>query len=354
MKFTDIRLQHFRSYQDASFEIGPEVTIVVGPNAAGKTNLVESLMIAAGGTSYRDKNSVIARGQEWARIDAHTDTNATRTVKFRQDGETATKEFEIDYKKYLRLPFREKHPVVVFEPNDLLLLHGEPSRRRDFIDDLAEQVNPAFSGLRRQYKRVVAQRNSLLKQQAGDSAQLFAWDVRLADLATQIVTARTILMEQMNTQIEDIYSGVAGKKTKLISRYDSNIDTANYTANLLRRLETTRQTDIQRGFTTSGPHRDDLVFLLDGAPAATQASRGEIRTILLAIKILQLQILEQALGSRPLLLLDDVFSELDGARRKALTVFLKKYQTIITTTDADIAIKHFTKNCTVIPLQRGV
>jgi DNA replication and repair protein RecF len=119
---------------------------------------------------------------------------------------------------------------------------------------------------------------------------------------------------------------------------------------LLHNLEIGLERDMLRGFTSVGPHREDMLITFNGHPASETASRGEARTLVLALKVIELQLLEQARGLTPLLLLDDVFSELDGARRRALTEYLSNYQTFITTTDADVVIQHFTESCQIIPL----
>ncbi len=352
MIFTDLRLQNYRSYADSSFELGSAVNIVVGPNAAGKTNLLEAIMISSVGKSYRSKDiHLVRREQPWARVDVHTNENVQRTVKIQLDSSgSLQKTFEIDEKIYKRFPSAHKQPIVLFEPNDLQLVENEPSHRRAYFDDLIEQYVASYEQHRSHYKRVLAQRNALLKQGDRSSSQLFAWDLRLVDLGEQLVKQRLGLIEAVNQSVSTIYSMIAGHDKKIKLHYESSINTANYGTNLLKKLESSVALDMARGFTGSGPHRDDIVIYFGDEPALQSASRGEIRTLLLTLKIIELQILEKERGTRPLLLLDDVFSELDGARRRALTSFLKDYQTIITTTDADVVIQHFTEECTVIPL----
>jgi DNA replication and repair protein RecF len=352
MVFTDLRLQQYRSYKDASFELGPGVNIVVGPNAAGKTNLLEAIMVGSVGRSYRARDpNLVQNNQDWARIDIHTSENALRTIKLQTDpAGRLQKTFEIDEKVYKRLPQSWKHPVVLFEPNDLQLIEGEPSLRRDYFDDIIEQYVASYDKHRGHYRRVIAQRNALLKQGARGNSQLFAWNLRLADLGEQLVKQRLLLLGEINKSLSKTYSAIAGHKTKVKIQYESSVNTDNYSTNLLKKLESSTDLDMQRGFTGNGPHRDDLVIYFGDQPALRSVSRGEVRTLLLSLKILELKILEKEQGTRPLLLLDDVFSELDGARRQALTEFLKDYQTIITTTDADAVIGSFTEKHTVIAI----
>lgn len=338
MVFTDIRLQNFRSYADSSFELGRNVTIVVGPNAAGKTNLLEAMMLAAIGKTYRAKENLIRSGSEWARVDVHTDKNELRTVKIlAQNG--------------IQKPLYDSpKPVVLFEPNHLFLTQGEPQLRRNYVDDLAEQLHAGFSKARADFRRALAQRNRLLKQGAPDKTVLFALNVRLIESATHIVEKRLDLIAELNKKISEAYSSVAAKKSKLSVEYVCPLDESTYPASLLKNLEQELDIDIARGFTSHGPHRDDLRFCLGGDDMGASASRGETRTLVLALKSIELGMIEKSTGQRPLLLLDDVFSELDGLRRKSLVSFLKSHQTIITTTDADIITKNFSQNCQTIAL----
>jgi DNA replication and repair protein RecF len=346
----DLRLQNFRSYKDELFEFEPKVNIIVGPNASGKTNLLEALLVLARGTSYRVKDTeLVMFNKPWARLDAHLESGSERIVKLVQQPSPG-KSYDIDGKPYKRLSHAQTLPVVLFEPNHLLLLTGSPEGRRGYLDDLLEQTISGYSTLRRQYRRTLAQRNALLKKGAGSQAQLFPWDVRLSDLAGQIVRARSQLVGKMNEQIARLYTNLSHTKTKTELVYASSWQPEGYESNLLKRLEANVAIDIARGFTSPGPHREDMVVYFDGHPASETASRGEARTLVLGLKILELQILQAARDTTPLLLLDDVFSELDGARRRALTNYLQNYQTFITTTDADVVIQNFTETSHIIPL----
>jgi len=347
-----MRLVHFRSYSDESFEFDNKVNIIVGPNASGKTNLLEAILFIARGSSYRvSDKELIRHKKDWLRIEAQLDDGTARIVKVRNDQEKDTKVFKITDKEYKRLPARLKLPVVLFEPNHLLLLHGQPEARRNYLDDLLESLSPEFSSIRKHYKRVLYQRNTLLKQRHNDvRSQVFVWDVRLSELGGHIATKRTNLIEDLNKKLAGIYSDIAGKKTKVEVKYLSSIPIATYESTLLKQLNSGLDRDIERGFTSYGPHRDDFSISINGSLVAEAASRGETRTALLALKIYELQLLEETLGLSPLLLLDDVFSELDGKRRDALTTHIKNYQTFITTTDADVVTHNFAQKANLIAL----
>lgn len=346
----DLRLQQFRSYTDETFEFNPAVTIIVGANASGKTNLLEALLVVARGSSYRAKDTDLVQfDQPWARLDARTE-NGVRTIKLTPD-EPVKKLYTINDQSLRRLPAIQTLPVVLFEPNHLRLLAGSPDRRRDYLDELLSQATPQYASNLRRYKQALAQRNALLKQSPADLVrQIFPWNLKLSQLAGGIVAARLELVQHLAGAITDLYKTLAHGDTVVTLVYESQCDTSQYESSLLQQLESRLGTDRERGFTTRGPHRDDLTVLFDGRPSNLSASRGETRTAVLALKILELGVLEAQRDQKPLLLLDDVFSELDGARRHALTDYLSRYQTFITTTDADIALANFGKNCTVIPL----
>jgi DNA replication and repair protein RecF len=345
----DIRLQHFRSYADDSFEFSPAVNIIVGPNASGKTNLLESILVVARGGSYRVKDTdLVEFGAPWTRLDA-TMSTGTRIIKILLDP-LPRKTYEIDGRVFSRLTQQHTVPVVLFEPNHLNLLSGSPDLRRSFLDDLLEQIQPGYGTLRRTYKRTLAQRNSLLKK-GYDTArsQIFAWDVRLSEQAGKIVQARQELVLRLDTRCQELYKELSHTETQTTLKYHSPLPLLHYESHLLKQLEARLELDVLRGFTSLGPHREDMTVEFDGRPAAETASRGEARTLVLALKIIELEIVRAARDETPILLLDDVFSELDGTRRRALTSYLENYQTFITTTDADVVIKHFTEIAKIIP-----
>jgi DNA replication and repair protein RecF len=351
---SDLRLQQFRSYVDASFEFGPGVNIIVGPNGSGKTNLLEAILVLAHGSSYRVNDLDLIRfDHDWFRLDADIEPgDSRRTVKL-QATPRQMKTYEINDKKFVRLTLQHTLPIVLFEPNHLQLLHGAPELRRNYLDDILEQISPGFAGFRRNYRRILSQRNALLKRPKQPSTQeLFPWNLRLSELGATITRARADLCEQLGEQLSDIYAEISQSKTKVIITYHPKFPLEQYESHLLNKLETHLPEDFARGFTTYGPHREDFVVTFDGRAADESASRGETRTALLTLKIIELQLIEKVRGETPLLLLDDVFSELDGVRRRALTGFLQRYQTFLTTTDADVVVKHFTDS-TIIPLGSG-
>ena len=349
---TDIRLQNYRSYKDESFEFNSGVNIIVGPNASGKTNLLESILINCGESSYRGKDiELISYNSEWAKIDCHTKEDIDRTIKLVKNADNLEKTYVIGGQELKRISLQKTIPAVLFEPNHLNILTESPDSRRNFLDDLLEKIVPGFKETRKQYRRVLYQRNTLLKTgYSNASKNIFVWNLRLSDLGENIYSHRIKLIELINKSATEIYNSLAQKKYNIEFNYVTKINTKNYSSNLIKKLEESIKTDCERGFTSYGPHRDDFLVLINNHEAEESASRGEMRTLMLVCKVIEMRIIEESRGVKPIILLDDVFSELDGSRRKALTSFLNDYQSFITTTDADIILHHFTDKANIIAL----
>ena len=353
MLIQDIRLQNFRSYVDESFEVDPGVNIIVGPNASGKTNILEAILVGCLGKSYRARDTELVRfNQPWSRIDIHTE-QGLRTVKLvTAPGDTVKKDFIIQDQSYKRLSITKTIPVVLFEPNHLQLMTGSPDLRREYMDDLLEQLVGGYATTRRQYRRALAQRNRLLKLDRDQiGTQLFAWNIRLSQLAAEVVKHRLTLLESLSAGLEGLYRELSNTDAQVSLSYTSSCNQLQYGSDMLHKLEAHTEQDFIRGFTAYGPHRDDMTITLKDKSLLEAASRGETRTMLLAIKIQEMKLIEESRLQKPLLLLDDVFSELDGARRRALTEVLSNYQVFLTTTDADVVVEHFLGKCNVLPLR---
>jgi DNA replication and repair protein RecF len=348
-------LQHFRSYVDEAFEFSAGVNIIIGPNGSGKTNLLEALLMLAQGKTYRGNDlQVVGFNQPWSRLDTVANKqNRSVKLELEPNAQRVSKSFVIDEKPYRRLSLAQTIPIVLFEPNDLLFMAGAPDLRRSYLDELLERIQPGYGTLRRNYRRALAQRNALLKHGVVVAKdQVFVWNVRLSDAGARIAGARADLIERLGKKLQDIYNQLAQQDNAIDIHYTATFPLDVYGTRLLRQLEQYTERDCMRGFTADGPHREDLLITLNKQPFSVGASRGENRTMLLALKMLELEVVQEARQQPPVLLLDDVFSELDGARRRALTEYLEKYQTFITTTDADVVVQHFMDRCTILPLQK--
>ena len=351
MHYTSLQLRNYRSYAELSVELDAGVNIVVGPNASGKTNLLESILVASKGSSFRASDrALIKHGEEAAKIVAITSESQERSVKISiVDDEHTAKEIAINNVIQKRLTAQKVVATTLFEPEHLRLVHGSPEKRREYLDTILFSLEPDYKAILNRYKKALAQRNRLLKEPSTRTADdVFVWDVQLSEYGARLNQSRNTLVESINKQSDKIYSAVSSEKSTLKLIYDQEGVKSDYASWLLKSLQDRFRVDRERGFTTRGPHREDLSFILNDTDASLSASRGETRTIVLVCKIMELTLLEEALGRRPIMLLDDVFSELDGSRRLALAEFLKDHQTIITTTDADAIVKSFLDGYNVI------
>jgi DNA replication and repair protein RecF len=327
-----LAVQNVRSHQLYEVELSSGVTVITGPNGSGKTTLLESLYIALQGSSFKGSDSdILQTDQPWWKIDIILDGQEKRTVKYDPARPSARKQFVIDTKTSARLAPKHKYPVVLFEPEDLRLLNGSPARRRQFIDRFIAQLNPLYGVALRKYERALRQRNNLLKRFNTPTDQLFAWDIALADQGAYLTEQRIAFIEQINSRLNEAYHDIA-QTTDEVSVHYSHTFVGDIKQKLLAELQAHGERDRHLGNTSVGPHRHDVMFEFNHSPALSVASRGEVRTIVLALKFLEVDIIERLSGQRPLILLDDVFSELDLDRQKALSDTIRTHQIVITST----------------------
>jgi len=335
---TTIRVQHIRIHASYSVDILPSTTVITGVNGSGKTSLIEALYIALQGTSFKGAdNDVLQTGAPWYRIDIHFDDGSVRTVKFDPQRVSGKKQFIINETTQYRMLPRHKHPVVLFEPDDLRLLNGSPSRRREYIDRLITQLDPQYGQALRKYDRALKQRNNLLKQATVSPDELFVWDMVLSEHGAYIIARRDYFIKMIDQQLNEVYNKIADSVDVVSIKYPHGSITKQ---KLLSELHSASYRDMLVGFTSVGPHRHDVVFTYNSSPALAIASRGEVRSIMLALKFIEVDILERVLSTKPIILLDDVFSELDASRQEHLVHNFKDNQVIITSaTSEDTAHK---------------
>jgi DNA replication and repair protein RecF len=333
---TRLRLRDFRTYGSAEVDLGERLTIVHGPNGAGKTNLLEGLYFGCTGRSCRTTNEreVVRFDAAAARVEVSgrdRDGEHELSVGF-QPGEA--KRFKVDGAPAERLLDAPHRPLVsVFLPDRLELVKGPPALRRAHLDQLVAALWPARAETRRAYGRALAQRNALIARvrAGGSRAALAAWDGELARHGIALRDDRAAALELLRPRF-----AVAAEELGLVGaaelryRPRSKATTAQeLAAELAERIDS----DLERGFTTHGTHRDDVALVRDGRELRAYGSQGEQRLALLALLLAERAALEDERGAPPLLLLDDVMSELDAARRERLVERLRVGQSVVTTTD---------------------
>lgn len=342
----NLRLHNVRSHKKADFQFVGDMNAIVGPNGSGKTTIIEALYTLLRGTSFKGTVGEMANygSTEYkAVISLQTEhTQHTRSLHYQHTDQTSLRKWMIDEKKYARLPLGARLPAVLFEPDIARLITGSPSRRRDYLDNLSGQLDSSIAKTQAQFERTLEQRNQLLKQLRESSTipadQLFVWNTQLAQLAARVIQARRDIVDLLQAEISSQYRQLGGTDDIFLT-YKSTVadDPKQYASRLLQFLETSLQRDIALGHTTFGPHRDDLEVRLADQPAATRASRGEVRTVVIALKLLETTLLSQHYAKeniKPILLLDDVLSELDLIHQEQVLAGLKDHQVFLTTTDA--------------------
>jgi DNA replication and repair protein RecF len=336
MRVKKIDIAQFRSYDSYQLKLDPKLTVIVGKNGAGKTNLLESLYVVLNGSSFRGADSDLLRyGREWWRVRVVFDDTSQREVRYEPLKKPAKHLLEHEQKK--RFTYQDRLPVVLFEPQDLLFVSGSPSRRRSTIDTMLGLLSIVYKQTLGRYERTLLQRNKILSQ--SHNAQetkdlLFSWDVMLVELAQTITNERARLIDEINLKIIDKYQQIAGSKHSVHLEYQSSLPRDITATQAITLLDNALSLDIRRGTTRLGPHRDDVVFYLDSNEAKTNASRGEVRSLILALKLVYADLLEERFDSPPMVLLDDVFSELDESRQTNLLSHLERYQVVVTDTKA--------------------
>jgi DNA replication and repair protein RecF len=346
-------LTDVRSYDRATLDVGAGVTVLVGPNAQGKTNLLEAINRAATGGSHRVATDapLVRAGTDVGviRIELATDEGRRRTLELevgsgrrtrtRVDGQDVRR--AADTLGVLR--------VVLFAPEDVAIVRGDPAERRRFLDDLLSQRRPAFAAARAEYDRALRQRNQLLKQARGlppaaretATATLDVWTDQLVHHGTQVVAARIAAVRALAGPTDAAYRDLADRPEPIGLTYRSSAgelpgddgpvpDPAGVAAALRRALAEVRGDELQRGMTLVGPHRDDLELTIGMLPARGYASHGEAWSLALALKLATYEVLAEV-GDRPIVLLDDVFAELDTTRRRRLAAACARFDQVVVT-----------------------
>ncbi len=350
-----LELTDLRSYAHATLHLDPGVTLVVGPNAQGKTNLLEAVVRAATGGSHRVSSDVplVRAGAEIGviRLELETDEGRRRTLDLEVGSGVRTRT-RVDGQDVRRAG--EAIGVlraVLFAPEDVAIVRGDPGERRRFLDDLLALRRPAFAAARGEYDRVLRQRNQLLKQVRGlaPSAQeaaettLAVWTDQLVQHATSIVAARVAAVHALAGPVDAAYRDLADRPEPIGLTYESSAgltvvgstdagipERAPIAASIRASLHEVAGDERQRGVTLVGPHRDDLLLTIGDLPARGYSSHGEAWSLALALKLSTYEVLAEV-GDRPIVLLDDVFAELDTTRRGRLAAACAGFDQVLVT-----------------------
>ena len=338
MRCGKARLIEIRNFEDFSIDPAENMTVLTGKNGTGKTNIIESIYFASVGKSFRTSND-----EELIRLNKEEGTilldfsvrGVTHEIKIKLSRNKGKK---ILKKRELMGMFR----TVLFTPDDLQLIKGAPQNRRRFIDLEISQVSPRYYEEILRYGRAVQQRNAAFKEARfhGFTADVDVWDMQIAKGASYIVKKRMETIGKINEIVFSMESLLTDEKENILIKYrksgnqEERFDEEWY----LEKLALSREEDSRFCHTSIGPHRDDLIFIMNGNDISSYGSQGQQRTAILSVKLAELEFVKKETGEYPLLLLDDVGSELDKERREALFSYLikKEIQTIITTADESL------------------
>ena len=336
MRLRRLQLKNHRNYVQLDLAPGPGVNVFIGANGHGKTNLLEAVAMLALSSSPRARRELelVGPAGSGSRIQAEIDDGPARreiSISLDVEGQRARRTIEVDGVRRRAIDLPGHFRVVLFWPDDLGLVKAGPELRRRFLNQMLVQVEPGYARALAGLRRVLEQRNSLLKRIAsgeGGDDMLHAWNQELVQVGGEIVAARARAVRELEPEAARCHAEIApGERLEI--HYEGPPE------NLAEAVNNSLAEDLKRGSTSVGPHRDDVPVLLDGQEARSYASQGQQRTAVVSLKLAEAALIENRTGERPLLLLDDVLSELDGERRAAL---LKEVagggQVIITSVEA--------------------
>jgi len=353
MMISSLKLTNFRSWLDYVIDFN-DVTILIGPNGIGKTNIIEAVWLLSSGRSWRTSKDaeLIGWAKEYSRLELYglKQDKELKIELFWSVGENKIKQLKVNNVKHRLLDLLGVMPTVIFSPETIAILDGAPGLRRRFLDIMLSEVEHKYALSLSEYNKVLKERNKLLaliKNSHGKDDELDFWDNKLVENGRLIMLARKKAINFFNAHLEEAYESLSGRKGKMALKYHESADP--------ERLEETlfahRERDIQQTNTLVGAHRDDWAMYLDNRDITTFGSRGEFRTGVLALKLAELKYVEDITREKAILLLDDIFSELDADRRRHLAKMVEGQQTIIATTDLDHIAPELKEKAKIIRLK---
>ncbi len=335
MRLRHLWLTDFRSYHQIEVDFPAGLTAIVGANGEGKTNLLEGVAYLATLGSFRGApvEALVRHGCPAATVRAQVDRAGRELLIEAELAAKGRNRIQVNRQRLTRSrDLLGALRVSVFSPDDLALVKGGPAERRRFLDDAVVAAQPRLDAVRTEVSRILRQRNALLQQAGGRLSDevaltLDVWTSKLVAAGEELTQARMALLDRLQPELVAAYQRLAGRPAEITVTYRS----AWLDQGLAAALEAVRGDELRRRVSLVGPHRDDVELVLDGLPSRTHASQGEQRTLALAMRLAAHQVVTAAAGTPPLLLLDDVFSELDPDRSRALVDSLGSAQTLLTT-----------------------
>jgi DNA replication and repair protein RecF len=334
-----LELRDFRLFGHLRLEPDPDaVTVLLSPNGTGKTSVLESVFALATASSFRTASAVdmIRNTASTAEVHGVIDADGRRVqvdLTLTRSAKHAVKKMQVNGQRpRSRADLSSALPVTVFTPEGVEMVRHGPEARRVFLTTMLTDVELRHGELVERFERLLRQRNAALRALMGrgtspeERDELSAWTTDLATVGEELVTARRALTDDLSAPVARYYCALAGETVQVSARYEPS-----WSGDLLRALEGAMDDDRHRGYSTVGPHRDDLVLMIGERDARRQASQGEQRSLALALRLAGHELVEQRRRVRPLLLLDDVFSELDPGRSERLLALLPAGQTLVTT-----------------------
>ena len=326
MIIKSVKLANFRCHDLYGLKCDDNTSLILGENGCGKTSVLEAIYIALRGKSFRAVDrDILKRKKEFYRVELEYFDGEKVVVAY--DGKDKT--FITEDKKFKRLPKKNRYPVVLFLPDDLNLVSSSPVHKRDYFDGWFAQLSDNFYNSLSRYNKALKQRNELLKKEVLKPDELFSWNILMARYGCAINKFSNEVVDRINEQIIEVYRSIAENGDVVKIKYVSQVSVADESL-YLKNLEANFEKDRILGYTSFGVHRDNYGFEFNAADADGSASRGEMRTIVLALKFIEARMITETLGKKPVILLDDVFSELDETRQKSLVNNFKDNQVIIT------------------------
>jgi len=352
MYIAQFECKGFRSLADTCFEPAEGLNIIRGENAQGKTSLLEAILFAATSKSHRttSETDLVRHGHDYFHLAAQAQRRDNK-VMVEANWWQGAKRFKINGVSQTRVSdILGKINVVLFSPEDMVLIKGTAAHRRRFMDMELAQIHPLYLNALQQYRQVLRQRNELLRHDKPDTDQLDAWDAQLAQYGNVLIQERDVFVKQLAKRAAETYGQITdGEELSVLYAPDVRGGDSLETV-----LTKSRPSDLHRRMTTRGPHRDDIEVTVAGRSARNFASQGQQKTAALALKIAELDLIEKRSGEYPVLMLDEVLAELDEKRARLLFNTLDpRVQCLLTTARWDDGNTWFDAKCAVFKMKRG-